>query len=527
MCQIKEHTNPINPLNEQQRRLNAQNSDSSVQEDSQGFSKETPVQMEDQQKTFGGISFQSAVLTNDTGTVKTQSGEVHGVWHSFLLILWMLLAGCVFVLSLVMIFNPSLHEDMVDLALVGALAAAGIGYVFFVATNVTAKPKKIFWFGILFAGAAALLVYLPKFTEISFALVTGLLGIVIALTMLANTLRLRRDGAPYMRSLLSMIGYAVFAVWILVIPYSVRVFSVLTGMYLLILSLNVFWDGLESLFHIKPRAKGKVVVTLPTIIAALLPNALFHEINTLVKKEPEEILYLEEPDSGSEPDLIVYIHTRAGLLAGNGHSDVSFNGKVYSYGDYDKSSWHMGGFFADGVLALIPPQKQIEMALKISKKILVAYGLRLTPENKKAVQAQIDTIMAQTVPWKSEAERAADGEIPGDPTSFTDYGSMMYLEENAKLYKFKQGSRFKTYFGLGENCAEFAEYIIGRSGVGLVKMNGFITPGSLLEYLDELYLMGNTIVIDRRLYRLNDENGQPMHINVDKDKPITTGEIAL
>ena len=116
--------------------------------------------------------------------------------------------------------------------------------------------------------------------------------------------------------------------------------------------------------------------------------------------------------------------------------------------------------------------------------------------------------MKKAYRWYPKAEQAALGEIEGNPEDFTDVASKMYLEENTKLYKFEKGSPYKTYYLLGQNCAMVANEIVGHSGIKLLTLNRIVTPGSYLEYLDKLYKMRNTIVVNRSIYMLND-NGKP------------------
>ena len=82
---------------------------------------------------------------------------------------------------------------------------------------------------------------------------------------------------------------------------------------------------------------------------------------------------------------------------------------------------------------------------------------------------------------------------------YKDYASNLYKSTNVKFYKFNSG-KFKKYFALGNNCSKLADYIIGKSGIDLLKMYGVITPGTYYEYLNREYKKKDSMVISREIY---------------------------
>ncbi len=449
-----------------------------------------------------------------------------GFIHTLIVVVWFLLSLAIFILGLVLIFDKNIRADDAILAIVASIGITGLIYVFAVATRTTNRTRRVLIFGLLLIIGGIVLFVMGNVLMMSLKLATGFVGIVISLFMFVDVWREIKIEAPFIGSLIWGLVYLGLSLAILFVPDGTRILSVLTGFYLVMLALNAFFESLSALFVIKPKLKRNVGISLPMIVSAFLPMALFREVNTMVKEEPDELLKLQEPDKGKEPDLIVYIHTRAGFIPGFGHCDLCYKGKVYSYGDYDEATWKFGGFLADGTLALVPPEKHIEMALKDDKKILMAYGIQLTDKLDKAVRGELDKIMSLSYQWKPKAQLAAEGEISGDPKSFTDVGSKMYLEENAELFKFKDGSKYKTYYAIGENCSEVVNDVVGKSGLRLFKLNGIITPGTYLEYLNELYETEDSIVTDRRLYML-DKNGKPFLYPLNPKEPIKLGDLSM
>lgn len=48
---------------------------------------------------------------------------------------------------------------------------------------------------------------------------------------------------------------------------------------------------------------------------------------------------------------------------------------------------------------------------------------------------------------------------------------------------------------------KLVDTIVGKTGIDLIKVNGIITPGAYLDYLDRLYDRGDSIVVSRTLYQ--------------------------
>lgn len=456
-----------------------------------------------------------------TDNKKPESG---GARHNIMLFIDICVCCAVFIVSLLLLFNDSVRIEDYALAGVAGCALVAVVYFFFIISRTAARVKRAVELCVFSLTGAAAMYLFPVFFDIGFALVCGLLGLTLGLLELLNVFRRKHDGTPCGWTLAMSLIYIGLSLGLIFSPERTRLAAALTGVYLLFFSLDMLFDCLLSLFRLHPRLKRRFTFSLPTIIAAFLPIGFFREVNMLVREDPAELRMMEQPDPGTPPDLIVYIHTRAGIQQGFGHCDLCFDGKVYSFGNYDESSWRLGGFFADGVLALIPPQKHIDFAIKYNKKILAAYGLHLTDKHKEEVAQRLREIEAMTYPWESCAQRAEEGKLPGSPDSYNDVGSQMYRLENAVMYKFRHGCDYETYNGIGMNCVELVNDVVGKSGIDLIKFNGIVTPGTYLEYLDSLYRIGDTIVTDRRLYRT--QNGTVREVPLAGDQAVVPADYA-
>ena len=105
------------------------------------------------------------------------------------------------------------------------------------------------------------------------------------------------------------------------------------------------------------------------------------------------------------------------------------------------------------------------------------------------------------IKWTPLAEQCKNGLNKGTPTDYSDVSSQLYNDYSAKFFKFKRGNPFRTYYAMGTNCVKLADQLVGKSGIDILKVNGIITPGTYLDYLDRLYERGDSIVISRTLYK--------------------------
>ncbi len=352
-------------------------------------------------------------------------------------------------------------------------------------------------------------------------LLTGIMGILTGLVQCINAWQARKDDLDnYINCLVWALVYFTLGILIL---RNTRLLAIYLGLYMMILAINIFSECFKAYFRVSIDQNGKPhrIILLPTLISAFIPIGFYNRFSNFSELNPDDNLILSENPDENEPEenLTIYIHMLSGLIPGLGHVDLSLNDTAYCYGNFDESTWILGGFIADGTFALIPKDKHINYALNKEKKILLAYSVKISEDIKNQIQNRISEIMENSYEWETKAEQAQKGEIPGDPNSFTDVGSIHFRESGAKFYKFNKKSPYRTYFALGSNCAKVANDIIGSSGINLFNLSGIITPGTFIQYLNELYMLDNSIVVDRKIYMLN-KNGKPYVITGEDEKKL-------
>lgn len=432
-------------------------------------------------------------------------------------VVWLLISIAVFIGGMIMLLDVKLALDIILTGVSIMLVVVGMMYLASIFLKKDESKFKELGIGLLCIVGGIFTYANPQFLKVPFSFAMGMLGVIIGLFVLLNSLKLRKDGVSWVGTLLVALIYIILGIDLAFFATTGRLFGIIFGIYLIFFAFNIFGDALVSLMKHNDgaqKAKKHIRVTLPLVFAAFLPMRMLKKVNELVEEEPDTLLLLSDHAIERTTDMEIFIHTREGLIPGMGHVDASIGEHVYSYGNYDDSTWKMGGFLADGVLVEMGKEAHVKQALKVEKKILMGYGLSLTPEQKKGVQDQLDNLFSRVISWEPKAEQADKGEIEGNAKDFDDVSSQLYNDAGAIFYKFQQGNEFKTYYALGTNCVKLVDTIVGKTGIDLIKVNGIITPGAYLDYLDRLYDRGDSIVVSRTLY-------QDIENNMEKDAVVS------
>lgn len=289
---------------------------------------------------------------------------------------------------------------------------------------------------------------------------------------------------------------------------NLNLFLNIIGIYILLLGINYFVDFIRFLIpsHIKNNFRRRIRISLPTFIEVIIPFSVLNEINYLIDKDnyDEQFIYEMKKDD-VEPDMEIFVHSSPRGVNRTGHVDICYNNTVLSYGNYDDSSLKFFNMIGDGVVFTTERNKYIPFCIEHSKKTLFTFGIKLTDKQKLKINKAIDTIFKNSYDWESPYQDALNEKNRKNrkrnvnKKKYNDYASCLYKATSAKFYKINSG-KFKKYFVLGSNCCRLADYIIGKSGIDLLKMNGIITPGAYYEYLNREFKKKNSMVISRKIY---------------------------
>lgn len=287
-------------------------------------------------------------------------------------------------------------------------------------------------------------------------------------------------------SLLSSTGNSVFQLFVL-------------GAYFFLYGVSNIRDGFLFEEEIgKNHLKRRVRMSLPIVLATLIPASTLAKINKFMQENADERedIHLGMVKSGKTAELEIFVHTaETSLFSAIGHVDICYQGRVISYGNYDPSSETLFGMVGDGVLYFCDRDKYIDLCKRESQKTLFGYGIDLTPEMEKAVQKKLAELKQLTIPWEPSADKIMTGDGKEDYT----YAYKIRHETDGELYKFIK-SKFKSYFVLSTNCVLLADTIVGQAGTDILSPKGFIAPGTYQAYLNREFEKPNSIVVSKHVY---------------------------
>ena len=298
------------------------------------------------------------------------------------------------------------------------------------------------------------------------------------------------------------IVYLVVAVPIIFSPIkNIDTVLVILGVYILLLGINYMIDFISFIIpiKIKDKLRRRIRITLPSIIEAIIPYTVLNEINYLLDKDSYDDFVFEEKQDDLEPDVEVFVHISNRGFNRMGHVDICYNNMVISYGGYDDESLKFFTMIGDGVIYTVEKEKYIPFCIEHSKKTIFAFGLKLTSKQKENISKTIDKLFKDVTKWEPPYQRDYSKDKTISKSDYDDFASRLYQATKAKFYKINRG-KFKKFFVLGSNCSKLADYIIGKSGIDILKMNGVITPGAYYEYLNREFKKKNSIVISRKIY---------------------------
>lgn len=358
---------------------------------------------------------------------------------------------------------------------------------------ITKKHSDFFFSAIELAGGILILTA-PNLPLSMLSLIFGLYLLITSIIYLINFFLMKKGFTKTKSLLLSIISFAL-SVFIYIMYHTDRFISVyIMATYFLIWGISLMLNSLIDLLF-KNANNPKIRVCLPAGIDCLIPNMWLNRVNKYYREQKEEI---EVKKENQEHDLEVFIHASHNGFNTFGHVDVLFEGTLYSYGNYDGRSERFFSMIGDGVVFKTQDREAyIRFCLKRCKKTLFVFGLKLTEEQKESVKKHIEKLNQDMVLWNPDFIH--DPLKKGAP-SIDLHVHQIFHEAKGTLYKFKKGT-FKTYYVFGNNCVRFVDTIIGKN-IDIIKLVGFITPGTYLDYFDGEFNRFSSNVVSREIYSI-------------------------
>ena len=269
-----------------------------------------------------------------------------------------------------------------------------------------------------------------------------------------------------------------------------NIFIMIIGIYCIILGFSMIYEFFIDVLsnNTKLKIKRKIKMTVPTFLDAFFPQRSLKKIDKYI-----DYLLYEENDVDSDDYLKILIHLSNYSVNQFGHIDIMIDGKIYSYGNYDKSTRRLFNGLGDGVLFITDKkEKYIDFCLKNNKETIVEYGIQITDKQKEKIRKKIEYIMSDTIEWNPPVKE-------NRKVKKLYYSDKVYKATKANFYKFKN-SEFKTFFIVSVNCTYFINTIL--EGIfQKLKVVGILSPGTYYEYLEANYKKKNSNVKFRKIYR--------------------------
>lgn len=337
---------------------------------------------------------------------------------------------------------------------------------------------------------AILFVSIPNIPLSIFSLIFGIYILFNALVKIINYILFRINKVRgRIIELIIFVFYLFFGLSCIFFPL-VRLDIILTiiGIYFIMLGSTYILDFINQIIPSKQKnkIKRKIRIKLPVFLSVLIPyNVMKTNINNTSKKKDI-----------SEIDLEIFIHVTKKGHGVMGHADLYFDNEIISFGNYDNRSIKLFEAIGDGVLFKTSKKKEyLDFCIADSKKTIFGFGIKLTNEQKEIIRSQIKKIMSKTYEWDYPSICAKEKSVKREA-----YAIRLYRSVGANFYKFND-SKFKTFFVLNTNCVMLVDYILGKTGLDLLKVNGIITPGAYYDFLATEYMKKNSNVISYTIYK--------------------------
>jgi len=361
--------------------------------------------------------------------------------------------------------------------------------------------KNIFVQTLILIGSYILSSWLFAYSETTVSILGRVMAgylLLIGTVQIISYFLLKRDQIPdRFKKFVYGIANIIFAYSVFNISMNHANSLIAVGIYLILAGLTFIEDGRGAIIpHEKSDdIKRKIRFPLPVIFHALLPRRIVGRANEFISKElaiDNQLVQkyqrtINKGNMNGKNKIQVQFTANSRNVNVFGHIQISVDGKVYNYGNYDVDSRKLAQTVGDGVIAEIDKDDFFEYTLNGGSTI-VEYDLVLSDNQMAQLRNKIDELKEKTEPW-----------TPTTNTQRDSNAGRLVSQTDAHLYKFTE-SKYRTYFVCSTNCVMLVDDLIGLSGLDLFVMVGVLTPGTYFDYFEKEYEKQNSIIVDRRIY---------------------------
>lgn len=341
---------------------------------------------------------------------------------------------------------------------------------------------------VLSIGLSILSLYIPKIPLSVFSIFFGIYILFNGAARLINYLILKynKEKGRFIELTLCII-YSIFGLSCIITPLiQINIILLCISIYLIVIGSTYLLSFIGQIIpnNITKKIEQKINFPIPIFLSILIPHSISKNID---KKETTK--------GNVKSDLEVLVHvTKKGILL-YGHIDLHFEGKLYSFGNYDHDTLKFHEAIGDGVLFVVEDKKKyIDFCIDDTKRTIFEFGIKLVDKDKEALRNKINKLMEHTYEWFEPVEMSKE------KREKYFFATRLYKRTNARFYKFKKG-KFKTFFIGTHNCAKLIEYLLSDTSIKVMNTNGIITPGTYYDFLATEYTKKNSNVISYKIYK--------------------------
>lgn len=330
--------------------------------------------------------------------------------------------------------------------------------------------------------------YIPKIPLSVFSIIFGIYILINGLARLINYIILKQNKEKgTLIELIIFIIYFIFGLSCIITPLiQINIILLCISIYLIVIGSTYILSFIGQVIpnNILNKIEKKLNFPIPIFLSILLPHSISKNID---KKETTK--------ENIKSDLEILVHvTKKGLLL-YGHIDLHFEGKLYSFGNYDHDTLKFHEAIGDGVLFVVENKKKyIDFCIEDTHRTIFEFGIKLTDKEKEALRNKIKKLMEHTYEWFEPVEMAKE------KREKYFFATRLYKKTKARFYKFKKG-KFKTFFIGTHNCAKLIEYLLSDTSIKVMNNNGIITPGTYYDFLATEYTKKNSCVVSYKIYK--------------------------
>lgn len=316
--------------------------------------------------------------------------------------------------------------------------------------------------------SVVLFIIIKQFPNIYITLLPIILGIYIFLIGLVKLLTLfiyKKLPESRLNLIVSTVLHLTFSFLFIVFPTkSIKGITILIGLYLIIL-------GIEKIYNYYSQNNYLNILKLPSILISTRPYRTFLKLKGKKFTNTKNL-----------SDVEVLIHVRDSRRGMFGHADLIYRGYVYSYGNYDNSTYKIFDAIGEGVLFKANKEQYINFCKKHGKT-LFCFGLKLNEKEMNELDNRFNKIMNNTYEWDKE------NIVKGS------YAEKLNKNVDIRFYKFNEGY-YQNYFFLNYNCVKYIEEVISPE---ILDFSSITTPGILYNYLENERHKKNSSVAYRNI----------------------------